>query len=1568
MSIRNLTTDFNVSPYFDDNEEQKKFLRILFRPSFPVQARELTQLQSILNTQISRIGESIFNDGSLVTGGEFSLSDARYIRLDNNISWEQLSVLVTPKSLGQNYAVNDELFIRFGQERVLVSLGLGESFSFALINNVVPTGFFGKVFTENFRVASGASGAQFEVNTKITTVISEPGEEEEVDDDREDAPIFHVTGFTTSTDADEPTLFGEYLTGTEFRPGDELFLLDKNDNITSTSLGIIPDFSEDVEKQFSGDALLSSIAESVFFTNGFFVLVDQQTIPLQKYNNNINARVGLDVIEEIVTERDDNTLLDNAAGSPNENAPGAHRFRILLLLSFRERLVTREDFENESFENFYSIADIENGELKERRSRPNFSVIGDEMARNIFDINGNFNVKPFLLSFEDKVVFTITEFVSYSNENTFRVKTDLNVDVTTFKNKRFKVRDISYEIAEDATIPGDALPGQNEYNIKLNTPPDLDNSENIWIRNQILSATNVEVIDVDFFAGNLSSGNSFVGGRNFRKTSTTRIDIEKTTTDRHVITENRSTSINFGNYLVFENDTSEKLLQTDLDYGNIIQFFSVLDNAIGSPEVIGESYLKQLRPIPNDRLELYFFEPRFKSYTIASIDGTIDTNKITSNNIKDWHLGSVFTFENVRYRIVGVDENTSPNEATLDTKLVSSISNQTITVVFNANNVRSFAYKDDLSKKFKISETVQFDFNEDGYVDTRVLDTERNKLYFTLSRNQIKSLSDVRYRYYKSQFGNVESNEITVNTGPNEELHVNPNDYLIQLGDNSFVTPVNININDNKIILSGVADETGVTVLYPVNRIQSNEINLTYRFGNIETIEVATPTSTNTARVSKVNGQVRIKSGEEITTGSYVSIGLVDVVKLRIFELDVDGSVGESIIANREITNRFDIDFGQYDDIVEQCRIRYKVGFSPVANDILIVADRFVSSGSDPNVFYSVDSYDSVFYPELPSFRDSSDELVDRRTIVDFRPRISEVDDGEINLGNKTSFDEKSFNTLVRIPVSSPDNRLTSSTDYYVGRFDKIIITDEPELRVLSGIPGEDYPVNDNERSLTLYDIEIEPFSFTKDKVETTIYDNNRHTMSDISDIDKRLKTVERSIQLERVEREILSVDVNDKNNENLFKTGFLVDSFRNFNVANVDNEDFKAALDVTEGDMRPSFDIFDFSAEQTEGTVPSGSSLAKITEDGIIMSNYNDNAPVLVAEQIVATSREVVNPFAVTDWLGEIHLTPERDFWKDVVRKPDQITKDNNNDAIRAARQSVAGRVEWNNWETKWTSVKKTVRTGLFGRRKKTVTRNVATGQERTGVRTVVDTKLETKSLGDRVLDQSEIAIMRPVPGGIRFKAFDLRPSINVFPFFDDRLILNNVRPGVIVRFDLGAGNNRGVFNSANIYSNNTLVMNNGTFTNVLLTHKSKNTTHGFFHFVPTTNINNFYDAVSVTSVTNLTGPFSLTRQRVVIVGGTSNRLRTDPLGCVSGIFDVPAGVFKTGKRSFKLVDDISGNFANSTTNADVDFDSSGIKEIVQEQLVTTRVPVFRRETVKETSPNIGFGSTIGRISIGVR
>lgn len=72
-----MALNLNVSPYYDDFDDTKNFNRVLFRPGYAVQARELTQLQTLLQTQIGKFGDHIFKNGSVVQGCEFKLDSSR---------------------------------------------------------------------------------------------------------------------------------------------------------------------------------------------------------------------------------------------------------------------------------------------------------------------------------------------------------------------------------------------------------------------------------------------------------------------------------------------------------------------------------------------------------------------------------------------------------------------------------------------------------------------------------------------------------------------------------------------------------------------------------------------------------------------------------------------------------------------------------------------------------------------------------------------------------------------------------------------------------------------------------------------------------------------------------------------------------------------------------------------------------------------------------------------------------------------------------------------------------------------------------------------------------------------------------------------------------------------------------------------------------------------------------------------------------------------------------------------------------------------------------------------------
>lgn len=105
-----LTTNFNTSPYYDDYNEDKNFYRILFKPGLAVQARELTQLQTILQKQIDRHAEHVFAEGALVVGGKTNVDlQYTYVKVkDEDVYGNDLNLseLVGKKITSANNGIN----------------------------------------------------------------------------------------------------------------------------------------------------------------------------------------------------------------------------------------------------------------------------------------------------------------------------------------------------------------------------------------------------------------------------------------------------------------------------------------------------------------------------------------------------------------------------------------------------------------------------------------------------------------------------------------------------------------------------------------------------------------------------------------------------------------------------------------------------------------------------------------------------------------------------------------------------------------------------------------------------------------------------------------------------------------------------------------------------------------------------------------------------------------------------------------------------------------------------------------------------------------------------------------------------------------------------------------------------------------------------------------------------------------------------------------------------------------------------------------------------------------------
>ena len=103
-------TNLNISPYYDDFDKNDNFYKVLFKPGFPVQARELTSLQSILQNQVESFGSHMFKEGSMVIPGGITFDDEYYsIKLNSEHLGIPISLyidkLVGLRLTGQNSGV-----------------------------------------------------------------------------------------------------------------------------------------------------------------------------------------------------------------------------------------------------------------------------------------------------------------------------------------------------------------------------------------------------------------------------------------------------------------------------------------------------------------------------------------------------------------------------------------------------------------------------------------------------------------------------------------------------------------------------------------------------------------------------------------------------------------------------------------------------------------------------------------------------------------------------------------------------------------------------------------------------------------------------------------------------------------------------------------------------------------------------------------------------------------------------------------------------------------------------------------------------------------------------------------------------------------------------------------------------------------------------------------------------------------------------------------------------------------------------------------------------------------------
>jgi hypothetical protein len=330
-----INTNLNRGPWNDDFNISKQFYRVLFKPRFAVQARELTQIQSILQNQIEQFGDNIFQEGSIIKGCNFTeLNDLEFVKLVDRTGFDVLNYLPT-SSDGV-----DVFYELEGQ-----STGLRAAIIFA---------------SRGFQTRPPDLNT-FYINYLNSNIVSEI--QRQVFETGEELKIIKISVFSVEEDGNTV----EQVTTEEV----DVINVTQQANHVGKSFGL-------------------TASEGVVFQRGHFLFASEQLVIVSKYNNQPDrVSVGYVVDESIVTALQDGSLFDNAAGSPNENAPGADRLKL------SPRLVAIDTDEADEDTQFFTLIRYENGSAVQIRDVSQYNVIGEEMAKRTFEESGNYIVQEF---------------------------------------------------------------------------------------------------------------------------------------------------------------------------------------------------------------------------------------------------------------------------------------------------------------------------------------------------------------------------------------------------------------------------------------------------------------------------------------------------------------------------------------------------------------------------------------------------------------------------------------------------------------------------------------------------------------------------------------------------------------------------------------------------------------------------------------------------------------------------------------------------------------------------------------------------------------------------------------------------------------------------------------------------------------------------------------------------------------------------------------------------------------------------------------------------------------------
>ena len=1220
-----MAAQINVSPYFDDFDETKNYVKVLFKPGVAVQSRELTQSQTIVQNQIKQVGDFLFTDSDKVLGPKPIVNlnvravklnplDVRGNPIDVNNFLGTFVTGDTPDLIGYVEFVYTADDPNLGDPpSIIISLKKFNSINDGMFDQVEQLKFF-LDYTDalNDATPNYIATTTTDITKNAISTLS---------------PYSKTVTFTSPT-----TLIavGDLLVHPSITKKIYVTeIVNTLEVIVNEPPGVTlgGETISFVTKATNPTSIVTQDT-ATFYKYGYFVRNTLQKIVPDKTSAYPTRLVAFLSDQQIITSEDDSTLLDPAFESSNYFASGADRLKIDLS-------ITSLDLGNKSVAEFVKLNDADTtnkniipliyfnkGQIEYLRELSVDSNLEKKLAERTYDESGSYVVDEFVISpknsletdnniyldigpgkayvggFQIKTVGG-TEIVIPKSSKT---ETITGYNINTLQGNYLKVSNVKYSLIPPQTTTASTnflelhnVRTPNSANTRVGTVSfkSLEYSTSLGLDTEFKffynyyapiteapaswaawsTKYNIPSEEGQYIANVLYTNNNLLG--NYGAASTAHYGLFREPDVQGIATWWNYWNSN-GRDIAKVKEAFAIAAETSTIYNDstrvLTQSKSYLEVVNNSPFIDGLTNVQQVKSIVGVANELTNYGTS-ATYATPFFYAEIADSGLSANNIV------VFDKIPADKLVYPVNKSYVKTLRRLKTEYIKVFNN----AIFSGGTY---------SKTFSIPETIALG---DGTIPSS---TARSN--FTIL---IKSGATANTKLGPFNF---EKGSVVV-TGSSATVS-------FDLGDPSFTGIADIAVkiqNDNTQIRTKTLVQNTISIINVFAADKEFTIGKSdiYNFNGIYLLS-------NVAKyVGNWGSNISYNYNDIVTYNGVAYTAVAPSSNTSVY----NSNAWANIVAQSAIN--YILDNGQRDSFYDHGSIKYIGSTAGIPGNVIISYSYFTHTGEGP---ITVESYDANIYGSIPGYRSVTDaKTYNLRDSIDFRARRI---DGSIH---------QTYDTAI-IPAS--DVTTEADVTYLLGRVDRLYVTNTLQnfespynsFYVEQGVESiTPTLITDNTdfSKLSIARIIIPPYVRTAFDVQIFIDDNKRYTMKDIAKIERLTYNLDKAVKIHSIEIANIKGILTNDNGESLLKSGILVESFSDLNKLDNLSSTISCAINTDSGTCSPmiEFDTLDFNIVSNQNVATNSDMITMLYEEEVFIS------------QIEANSFIFVNPGAIDDGRGRV-------------------------------------------------------------------------------------------------------------------------------------------------------------------------------------------------------------------------------------------------------------------------------------------------------------------------------------------